>query len=123
MADLATECREIVDSAPEGLSDTQRVQTLGETADALEGLEEPDVPAVLSEISVSYVTSLPPRKDRPLSRATRMSDALGVLEACLNALDEIDEEDLRHAAATDLRGELDDAKSEAEGCEFPGMFG
>jgi hypothetical protein len=40
LEELACECREVVDNAPEGLSATQRIETLNETAEVLEGLFE-----------------------------------------------------------------------------------
>jgi N6-adenosine-specific RNA methylase IME4 len=123
ITDLAEEYRQIVDNATEGLSETQRVQTFGETADTLEGLQEPDVPSVIATIEVNYTITLPKRKDRGLSRAARMSDAIGILDACMEALDRVAETDVRHQAACDLFGELDAVKAEAEGCEFPGMYG
>lgn len=44
LAELRDEVREVVDNAPEGLSETQRIQTLGETADRLDEFvdSEPD---------------------------------------------------------------------------------
>src|ERR1700722_16372839 len=40
---LASELREIVDNATDGLSQTQRIQTLDETASALEELYRPEI--------------------------------------------------------------------------------
>ena len=52
-----------------------------------------------------------------------MADSIGILDTCMEVLDAIGEKDVRYAAARDLHGELDEAKSEADGCEFPGMYG
>jgi hypothetical protein len=115
LTELAEECREVVDNAPDGLSQTQRIQTLDETANALENLEEPSVADELAGIKVSF----PTYKTR--SRADRRDASVGIIEACVNAL-ALDESDPRFQAASDLRNELENAVSEAECCEFPGMF-
>jgi hypothetical protein len=117
LAELAGECREVVDSAPAGISETQRIQTLDETASVLEELEGPIVPDELAGIRVSF----PTRKAR--SRAARRDVALSNIETCMDALSEIDESDPRRKAASDLCDELSGAVSLAENCEFPGMFG
>ena len=116
LAELAGECREVVDNAPVGISETERIQTLDETASVLEGLEEPNIADELADIKVEFFTH------RARSRAARRDAALGIIEACVCALSEIGENDPRHEAANDLRDELS-AASVAEDCEFPGMFG
>jgi hypothetical protein len=93
LADLGEECREVVDNAPEGLNQTQRIQTLDETASELENLQEPEVPAELAELSVKYLPG------RVRSRATRCWAATEILEKCVEALATIPEGDERHAAA------------------------
>jgi N6-adenosine-specific RNA methylase IME4 len=120
---VAGECREIVDSAPEGLSESERIQVLGATAETLAQVEQPQVIAALADVDVIYTTTLPKRKDRSVPRATRMLDAMGILVACMDALDKITDRDTRHVAARDLHADLDRIKLEAEGCEFPGMYG
>jgi len=117
LQELAGECREVVDNAPEGLKQTQRIQTLDETANALEDLSAPDVSAELAEIKVSL-----PKLRRARSRRDRRDLALDIIAACIEALDNIDENDPRHEEACSLRGELENASSQTEWCEFPGMY-
>jgi hypothetical protein len=121
VSDLANECRDIVDnaSASEGLQQTQRIQTFEMAADQLEELEPPDVPAMLGEMMVKY--SIPKR--RYLSRQSRASDAMTLLEACAEALDQIAEDNENHIAAEELSSELKNAIGAIESCEFPGMYG
>jgi len=116
--ELGNECREIVDNAPAGVDQTNRIQTLGETADVLENLSEPDVAAELAEIRIVL-----PEPHRLRSRRDRRDAALGIIEACSEALDAIDESDPRHPDACRLCEELQSASAEAEHCEFPGMCG
>ena len=86
---------------------------MDETADALERLEEPDVPARLAEIRVVL-----PKHRKPRSRADRRNVALDHLNACVESLDSIDENDPLHDEAHSLRSELENASAEIEGCEF-----
>src|SRR5262249_6148803 len=83
--DLAGQCREVVDNAPEGLNQTQRIQTLDETASCLEDLDTPDVSAELAETNVSL-----PKPRKPRSRRDQRDIALDLIAACIEALDNID---------------------------------
>jgi hypothetical protein len=116
--ELAGECRDVVDNAPEGLSRTQRIETLDETAGVLENLSAPDVSAELAEIKLNL-----PIGRRPRSRGDQRDDALTIIAACIEALDNIDENDPRREEAQSLRDELENTSSEAETCVFPGMYG
>jgi hypothetical protein len=123
---LGEECREIVDNASEGLANTQRIQTLGETADTLEGLNEVDIPEKVQEVEVEWTEQVPYDKRRGPSRDTRCSNAVQCLQACAEALrtwaeDAPDEEAESEAHST--ADELDEIAGEAESLEFPGMFG
>jgi hypothetical protein len=117
LAELAEECREVVDNAPPGISETQRIQTLDETASTLEGLEAPDVPDELAECKVLYET----RKIR--SRSDRREAACLVIEGCVSMLDGLDEKHPSHAKACELAEALGEASSEVEYLDFPGMCG
>jgi hypothetical protein len=119
LSGLGEECQEVVDNAAPGLDQTQRIQTLDETANALGSLEQPDVPSELEGLLVKY---FPLTKSRQ-SRADRCGAACAIIEACIEALATVTESDPRHAAASDLSSELDGAMSTAIECEFPGMYG
>jgi hypothetical protein len=145
---LGEECREIVDNASDGLSQTQRIQTLGETADVLESLSEPDVDGDISDIAISYTEMVPTNKRQSPSRATRRDNAVAVLSAAKEELeslidqhredaekyeeaDEDEKKELEQPPYTvdqldnmeTLKDELDNIISDAENVEFPGMFG
>jgi hypothetical protein len=116
LAALGEDCQEVVDNS-EAFSQTQRIQTLEATAGELAGLAEPTVPAELAELPVKYLPG------RVTSRATRCWAATEILQACADALASIPEGDERHAAASTLSSELDDAIDVRDNCEFPGMYG
>jgi len=131
---LAEECREVVDNVSgTPLENTARNQTMGETADTLEGLSEPDVDDDrLNAIMVTWMEIQPRNKRAPLSRSDRRDNAIAALDAALNAL--IEKKDaLEEADKTDdnelvdvidsLINDLEQIKGEAEGVEFPGMRG
>lgn len=124
LEDLASECREVYDNASEGLQQTQRIQTFGDTADTLEGLSCPDVPECVSELAISYSEAT---KKRGVSRAKRCENAVSVLQAAVDALenwlDGLPDDDDNRDEVDSFKSELEDAISNAEGCEFPGMYG
>lgn len=129
---LGEECREIVDNAEGGLAETARIQTFDETASALEGVDEPDVPQCIDELEVRYFEQRPRRKARAASRAVRCSNAIALLQAVSEAaqqwLDDTEAapEDTNEAERDEVRDfidNLDNIIGDAEGCEFPGMFG
>jgi hypothetical protein len=120
LSELGSECRDVVDNTPESLAQTDRIMTLNETADTLSSMEEqPDVPPELAGLPVKY---LPLTKSRP-SRQDRCDTALGIIVACIEALATVAESDPRHQAAVDLSDDLEGAQADAEGCNFPGMYG
>jgi hypothetical protein len=125
---LAEECREIVDNSGEKLAETQRIQTFSETADTLEGISEPSIPDVISGDGISYIEMVPSRKGRGTSRSTRRDNAVNVLQAALDAAEDFldDEENEEHDERSDVEmfvSEVQDIIDNAEGCEFPGMYG
>jgi leucyl aminopeptidase (aminopeptidase T) len=134
LEELASECREVVDNASEGLSQTERIQALDETAGTLESITAVEVPTVLQERELEYVETVPTDKRRSPSRATRRDNAVAVLHAAHETAMELFEDAEFKAQNGDdwesLEQELqqfcdglDEAIGEAEGCEFPGMFG
>lgn len=128
LTSLGEECREIVDNASENLQQTSRIQTFDETASALEGLSEPDVPEVVAELPITYVEQISTRKGRGESRAVRCANSVAVLQAAQEAVATWleDEENEKHEDRDDveqLANDLEEIIGEAEGCEFPGMYG
>jgi phosphopantothenate synthetase len=121
---LGDEMREAFDNTPENLQGSAVGQAREEAADNLEQLSEPSVPDSLAAIEVEI-----PRweRKRSPSRPVRRDDIVAILDAVIQALDEIvdDEEksqELKDDAET-LRDEIDNEKSMAEDVQFPGMFG
>lgn len=141
LEELASECREMFDNASEGLQQTQRLQTFDETASTLEGLSEPNVPEYVGELRFQVRLEIPNRPRRGLSRATRCANAVALLQGALEAVQERisqwesdrDEEGASEVQvaenqehideAQELANELESAISNAEGAEFPGMYG
>lgn len=140
LEELASECREIVDNAGDsGLSQTSRIQTFDQTASDLENVSEPSVPDELSDLEVVYTQSVKKSKRKGPSRATRCSNAVSLLEAARdvvqNWIDENQdtkqkdadgkelEDDVDTSDAETLVSEIEDITGSVESCEFPGMFG
>lgn len=128
LAELYNECQEIVDNAPEGLSETGRIQTLGETADALSSADsQPDVPEFLQDVVVTYTEDQ--RKSKSHSRASRCGDACMYLSTAIEGIEAWvafhpdDASGDKRDEAEELVSELQELLDNAEGCEFPGMYG
>ena len=137
LEELGNECREIVDNASDGLKETSRIQTFDETADTLEGISAPDIPECVADLTMTVTTQQSTRKGRGESRAVRCANEVAVLSAARDAVDEWintrtgeiedeggsvdDDEDVQ--AAVEFVGELENIISDAENCEFPGMYG
>jgi hypothetical protein len=121
LAELAGECREVVENAPGGLRESERITTLENSADELEGVggAAPEVSHALGKVLVNY--NLP--KHRYSSRQARASDAEIVLEACIQSLENIPDGDERHAEAQELIDHLQSVTNIIQSCEFPGQFG
>jgi len=130
--DLAGEAREIADSASgTGLENTQRIQTFNETADTLEGISIPDLPDVFDEVEVVRLPTI----SNATGRAHRLGEAVSDMQlACdeveswlgakKDAADNGEEEDeLDIDGVDDALTEIRDHAGEAEGVEFPGMYG
>lgn len=126
LMDLGAEAREIVDNAPEGLNQTERIQTFEETASNLEYLDEPDVPEFLSELPVKYTIMVSKRRGE--SRAVRCNNATTALDAAIDVVEEFiesctEEQSEQRDEAETFRDALREIVDTAESCEFPGMFG
>lgn len=128
LEELGGECREIVDNAPEGLNQTDRIQTFEESASTLEYLSTPDVPECVRDLAISYSYATPRRKRQSTSRAVRRDNELAVVQAAVAALEEWleDEANAEHDDRDEVetfKDQLESDASDIEGCEFPGMFG
>ena len=136
---LRDEVQEIVDNASEGLAQTQRIQTLGETADALYGADDvPDVPDAVATLRCTYTEDQ--RKSKSTSRASRCAEACTLLEAAVGELDDFistaedklcdmtdegEKEALEQSKyeVEELRDTVQELLDNAQGAEFPGMYG
>lgn len=128
---LGEEFREICDNTPDSLQSTSVYESRDSTASTLEGLQEPDIDEALGALPAKFAPWQPARKGRSLSRADRCAEACARLETAVEVLQEIvdgaaednKEDETRRDVAQSLIEEIEEIKSEAEGCEFPGMYG
>lgn len=131
---LRDECQEIVDNASDGLRETQRIQTLEETANTLDGaLQDLDVPTAVEGLTVKYSEQVNKDKRSGPSRAVRCANAVSMLEAAISAveekLEEYDSDEESEEVKVEkeelelLRDDIQQMADEVSGCEFPGMFG
>lgn len=127
---LAEEIREVVDNASgTNRENTTRIQTLGETADTLEGIDEPTLEDGIGDLEVVYHVMMARSKRIGLSRGDRRDNAVQALDAVIQFLQELqekedekkkdDEEDTYRSLIDDLERIKDDSES----VEFPGMYG
>lgn len=132
LTSLGEECREVFDNMPESLQQGSRGEAMDSTAGTLEDVQELDVPEVLGALACTWTESLPKRKGRGLSRAVRCGNAVTALEAAINAVQAWhDEQESKQDDASEepevdaesLLTELEEIKDNADGCEFPGMYG
>jgi hypothetical protein len=126
---LAEEIREVVDNASgTPRENTQRIQTLDETASTLENISEPEVDEKIAQLAVTYTESLPSGRSG-LSRNDRRNNAVNMLDAAIEMLNKKSEEWSEGEGGTeeypyqDLIDDLENMKGEAEAVEFPGMYG
>lgn len=136
---LRDEMREWADNLENGnLGQTQKAQDVGACADSLDSVadDEPDYPEEVSGLEVGYGELVHRRKGRGPSRSVRRDNATAMLAAVIETLnghvedldtDGKDEESEDQQELADkieeLVGDLQNVIDEAEGCEFPGMFG
>lgn len=137
---LASEARDIAENLEAGnLGQTQRCQTFSETADVLEGLSIPDLPDAFDEVEIVRLPTIA----KSTGRAHRLSEAVSDMQLACDEVeswlegkkeeievasdngeeekeleDELDAGTIEEALE-EVRGHAD----EAEGVEFPGMYG
>jgi hypothetical protein len=120
---LGEEMRSWADAMEEKFSATDKFSRVSEAADTLENINEASVDDSLKDLKVSFTEM---SKKRP-SRPDRCGHACYILDECIQVLDEIIDDEKADQSlkddASSLRDDLDNAKSEAECVEFPGMYG
>lgn len=128
LQDLKGEVEELVNNASgTALENTSRIQTFQSTLDVLENIPDSvgslnnSIPDGSGELECDWQEMVIRRKSQratSVSRAVRRDNACAMLSAAADALAGSEAEDDQALAE-----ELQELVSEAEGCEFPGMFG
>lgn len=130
---LGESMREWADNMEENFGNTLKYETVSTTAETLQEIDVtiPDeLESESAKFTFKYQTlTLSPSKQRHRSRASQCSDACEIWNALVSFLDEIaDSTDSTYTqeerdAASSMSGDVQNAIDEAEGCEFPGMYG
>ena len=122
---LAEEMRDWANNMEEHFSQTDKYSRVSEAADALEDLQEPDVPESVADIPVTIQDPKPQKGG--YSRSFRCSQAGSILMDCIAALEEVKNEegvsDEKSDDADQLMSELEQHQGDSESVDFPGMFG
>lgn len=142
LIDLGNEMREWFDNCSENLQQSDKMQTVEQTAETLENFDEPDLEDWLGKVRFEHLEhNYTSRQFATRSRATRRDDAVWHLQQVIDHLDKIVDDGF--AFITDdkgvgmqteltseqleeiepLRDELQVIVDEAENAEFPGMYG
>lgn len=128
LLELRDEVQEVFDNATENLQQTSRMQTFSDTAGTLDNFvdDEPDVPEVVRDVTMRVTTTEPRSARQTASRSVRRDNAVAYLRAAAEALTErldgMPDGDAKDEAQA-LVEKLEQDADEAEGVEFPGMFG
>lgn len=144
---LRDEMEEWRSNMEEKLSHTEKFSAVEESAGALDGFcdDETDLDCLSDDAVLRSSQQVPTRKGRATGRGVRCSNAINLLADAVSSLEEKveeldgtaeerrtatppDEEAAKEAedesaALEELRDHLENAISEAEGVEFPGMYG
>ena len=131
LSGLGEELRSWYDNMPENFQNGDKGSMVDEAANTLESLNEVEVPACLSTVPVAYQSD---RKAQ--SRSARCGEAVNMLNIAKDNAQAFLDENLPEDETKDTEtqatqreeidsfiSELDEVISEAEGVEFPGMFG
>ncbi len=113
--ELAGELGDWYDNQPESLHSSDKANAIEEARSTLENLSQPDVSERIGAMQVYYLPI-----DGTNSRASRRNDAVGRLQAVVDALGTVENQDDDEIKR--LVDELESAISEAEGVDFPGMY-
>lgn len=125
---LSEEIGEVVDNTPDSLQNSDRYSTLEQTRSDLDSacstLENVDLGEVVGELACSWTEN----RRRGISRSVRRDNAVSALQAAVESIqtwldDEANAEHDERDAAESAVSDIEQAVSEAEGCEFPGQRG
>lgn len=122
LSSLGDEMREWADNLDAGnLGATEKYQNVSDTADALENITGEEPSEIIAELTALPLTWTEDRKRGKLagqeSRAVRCSNAVAALQAAIDALRE------KVEAIEELASTLEEAVDNAQGVDFPGMYG
>lgn len=117
---LRDELQDWYDNLPDSFRDGEKGDELQEAISALESVSEPQVPTSIDDLPVFRVPSISAD-----SRADRLGDVIGALEAAEEAIAQKVEAHKDAAEVgewEELASELSNARGEWEGVSFPGMY-
>lgn len=122
---LASEMSEWRDSLEESFSHTEKYSQVSEAADLLESATDPSLD--LPQADVVWTEYVPRRKRRNPSRASRLGNATSALNASVEVLRGLSEEEgiteEQSQEYNEFAEEIEGLAGELELVEFPGMFG
>lgn len=124
--DLRDGLQEWFDSMPENLQSGQKGEDLQSAIDTLDSIERPDVPEFIGNIATVFIPS-----EKITSRPDRRDNAVSELQTAVEMIqDAMDDEESEVKFTDDQKEEMqalidniENAYGEAEGVEFPNMFG
>lgn len=129
--ELAQEMRDWASNMEDKFSATQKYADVDETADTLEGIQDPTDDATMSFLNEIKITVQDPTPRRaPRSRATRLGSAGDVLSQVITKLEDpallvVADAPLTNeqkATCEELHASLDEIEGELQGVDFPGMY-
>jgi hypothetical protein len=127
LEELGQEMQDWFDNMPENLQDGSKGDAVSEAADGLSNISAVDTPESLATIKVKYAYDSKAR-----SRSDRRDNAINVLNAVIEHLEsdqvkrgiaDSSEQEKLTEEYDEFLGDLQNARDEAEGVEFPGMMG
>lgn len=139
--ELAGEMDDWYSNMPESLQCGDKASTIQETASTLQNLSEPDVPQNIADIEVVFIPSVDcnsrsDRRDEAVLMLQNVVDEISSLtfdeteteekkegEEKKEEAEEVDADQIEECDVDDLTSSLEEAIGEAEGVEFPLMYG
>lgn len=123
---LRDELQEWLDGIPESLQNGQKSDDLQTAIDTLDNLQAPDVPTEVSSLETVYIPQekIDSRPDRRDDAVNRLATAVDVLNDAMDDEDaEVKYTDEQKETIQQLIDDLENHIDDAEGVEFPTMFG